>query len=427
MFSSRLPASLTVNRLTRTLAALRAEGVEILDLTETNPTRVGIEYPAALLAPLADPGSLAYAPTPRGLTGAREAIAIDYVRHGLDVDPAQVYLTASTSEAYSLLFKLLCDPGDDVLVPRPSYPLFEHLTMLEGVRTEAYALEYHGVWSCDLDSIRRALTPRTRAILIVSPNNPTGSMVKRSELEAIAALCEEHGLALIGDEVFADYVFRDAIARDAVLRDAASKELEQEREREQRPRPRPAAERLGGTAVSVLAQDRVLTFGLGGLSKSAGLPQLKLGWMVVKGPAATVADACERLDVICDTYLSVATPVQRAAPLLLEQGTIVRGRIQARLDANRRALQRMLAQAPGCGCTFLHLEAGWSAVIRVPAIRSEEALVLELLERDHVLIAPGYFYDFPSEAYLVVSLLPDPEVFGAGIARVLARAAVSVG
>ncbi len=390
MFSARLPASLTVNRLTRTLAGLRAEGVGVLDLTETNPTRVGLEYPSALLAPLADPGGLTYTPSPRGLTGAREAIAIDYVRHGLDVDPAQVFLTASTSEAYSVLFKLLCDPGDDVLVPHPSYPLFEHLTMLEGVRVRPYALTYHGVWEVDLDSVRDALTPRTRALLVVSPNNPTGSRLKCRELDAMAALCESRQIALIGDEVFADYIFQ-----------------------------------ADATAVSVLAQDRVLTFGLGGLSKSAGLPQVKLGWIVVKGPAATVADACERLDVICDTYLSVATPVQLAAPQLIDQGTRVRARIQSRLDANRRALQRMIAQVPDSGCTVLHLEAGWSAVLRVPAIRGEEALVLDLLEQDHVLVMPGYFYDFPSEAYLVVSLLPDPEVFGAGLTRVLAQTRVS--
>jgi aspartate/methionine/tyrosine aminotransferase len=386
MFSARLPFSLTVNRLTQMLAVLRADCTEILDLTETNPTRVGIAYPPALLAPLADPGSLAYAPAPRGLAGAREAVAIDYVRHGLEVDPDRIFLTASTSEAYSLLFKLLCDPGDEVLVPRPSYPLFEHLTTLDAVRAVPYAVEYHGVWSLDVDSLRDAITPRTRAILVVSPNNPTGSMLKARELEAIARLCSSHDLALIGDEVFADYLFEEA--------DPAR--------------------------VSVLAQEQVLTFALGGLSKSAGLPQLKLGWMAMKGPAARCAEAAERLDVICDTYLSVATPVQRAAAMLLEQGAIVRHRIQARIDGNLRALRRALTHAPGC--SLLHLEAGWSAVVRVPAIHGEEALVLDLLAQDRVLVTPGYFYDFPREAYLVVSLLPDPDVFAAGIDRMLARA-----
>jgi alanine-synthesizing transaminase len=387
MFSARLPPSLTVNRLTRTLAALRAEDAEILDLTETNPTRVGLTYDPALLAPLADLWNLAYAPSPRGLLSARAAIAIDYLRRGVDVDPDRIFLTASTSEAYSLLFKLLCDPGDEVLVPRPSYPLFEHLTMLDAVRAVPYTLDYHGTWSIDFDSLRVALTPRTRAILVVSPNNPTGSMLEAHELESIATLCGSHDLAMIGDEVFAEYQF--------------------------------GGEDRGRTA-SVLNQDRVLTFGLGGLSKSAGLPQLKLGWMAMKGPAALCEAAADRLDLICDTYLSVATPVQRAAPQLIEQGLIVRARIQARLDANRRALQRALAQAPGC--TLLHLEGGWSAVVRVPAIQGEEALVLDLLTQDRVLVSPGYFYDFPREAYLVVSLLPDPDVFGRGIDRMLARA-----
>ncbi len=386
MFSARLPFSLTVNRLTQLLAALRADRAEILDLSETNPTRVGLAYPPALLAPLADPGSLAYAPAPRGLASAREAVAIDYLRHGLEVDPARIFLTARTSEAYSLLFKLLCDPGDEVLVPRPSYPLFEHLTLLDAVRAVPYALEYHGVWSLNVESLREAITPRTRAILIVSPNNPTGSLLDRRELEAIVGLCASHDLALIGDEVFADYLFEEA----------------------------------DPSRVSVLAQDQVLTFALGGLSKSAGLPQLKLGWMAMTGPAARCEEASERLDLICDTYLSVATPVQRAAAMLLEQGAIVRGRIQARLESNRRALQRALTHAPGC--SLLHLEAGWSAVVRVPAIQGEEALVLDLLAQDRVLVMPGYFYDFPREAYVVVSLLPDPDVFAAGVDRLLARA-----
>jgi aspartate/methionine/tyrosine aminotransferase len=262
--------------------------------------------------------------------------------------------------------------------------------MLDAVRPVPYALEYHGVWSLDIDSLRHAITPRTRALLIVSPNNPTGSMLKARERDAIVQLCASHDLALIGDEVFADYLFEDADpARESVLAQGQD-------------------------------QDRVLTFALGGLSKSAGLPQLKLGWIVMKGPAARCAEAAERLDLICDTYLSVATPVQRAVAVLLEQGTIVRGRIQARLDANRRALQRALAQAPGC--SLLHLEAGWSAVVRVPAIHGEEALALDLLSHDRVLVAPGYFYDFPREAYLVVSLLPDPDVFAAGVDRMLTRA-----
>jgi alanine-synthesizing transaminase len=387
MFSSRVPAVLTPNRLTARLSALRAAGEAILDLTESNPTRAGIDYPAALLAPLADPAGLRYEPSARGLLVARQAIALDALRHGLDLDPARVILTASTSEAYGFLFKLLCDPGDEVLVPRPSYPLFEHLSSLDGVRAVPYTLDYYGRWSIDVDTLTRAITPRTRAILVVSPNNPTGSRLAPGELDTLAALCEQHGLALIGDEVFAEYT------------------LNGDRER---------------AHLSVLAQNRALTFGLGGLSKSIGLPQVKLGWMGVGGPGDLVEAALDRLDLIADTYLSVSTPVQLATPLLIERGCDVRTAIQARIEANLRALERAVARAPGC--TLLHPEAGWTAVLRVPATRAEEDLVLDLLEEDRVLIMPGYFYDFPREAYLVVSLLPDPAVFNEAVARVLARA-----
>lgn len=395
MFSSRVPGVLTPNRLTACLSALRAAGEAVLDLTESNPTRAGIDYPSALLGPLADPAGLRYEPSPRGLLVARQAVALDALRHGIDLDPDHIVLTASTSEAYGFLFKLLCDPGDEVLVPRPSYPLFEHLSSLDGVRAVPYTLDYYGRWSIDVDSLTRAITPRTRAILVVSPNNPTGSCLSAAELDALAALCERHGLALIGDEVFAEYTLNDGggSGRSA------------------------GADR---TFVSVLSQGRALTFGLGGLSKSIGLPQVKLGWIGIGGPDALVGAALDRLDLIADTYLSVSTPVQLAAPLLIERGQGVRTQIQARLEANLRALERAVARAPGC--TLLHPEAGWTAVLRVPATRAEEDLVLDLLEEDRVLIMPGYFYDFPREAYLVVSLLPDPAVFNEAVARVLTRA-----
>lgn len=395
MFSSRVPGVLTPNRLTARLSALRAAGDAVLDLTESNPTRAGIDYAAALLAPLADPAGLRYDPSPRGLLVARQAVALDALRHGIDLDPDHIVLTASTSEAYGFLFKLLCDPGDEVLVPRPSYPLFEHLSSLDGVRALPYTLDYYGRWSIDVDSLTRAVTPRTRAILVVSPNNPTGSCLSAAELDALADLCARHGLALIGDEVFAEYTLNDA--------GRAGRSVGADR-----------------TFVSVLSQGRALTFGLGGLSKSIGLPQVKLGWIGIGGPEALVGAALDRLDLIADTYLSVSTPVQLAAPLLIERGHGVRTQIQARIEANLRALDRAVARAPGC--TLLHPEAGWTAVLRVPATRAEEDLVLDLLGEDRVLIMPGYFYDFPREAYLVVSLLPDPAVFNEAVARVLARA-----
>jgi alanine-synthesizing transaminase len=385
-FSARVPADLTPNRITAALADLRSRGIFVADLTESNPTLVGLAYPGDLLDPLANRGSLTYEPSPFGLECARTEVAADYRRRGLEVDPARVILTASTSEAYSLLFKLLCDPGDEVLVPRPSYPLFDHLTQLDAVEARPYSLAYHGAWAVDLDSVRGTLTPRTRAIIVVSPNNPTGSFLKEDEIAALARLCADRAIALVGDEVFADYVLDDR--RDA--------------------------------PPSVLGQPLALTFGLGGLSKSAGLPQIKLGWMAAAGPARLVEEALARLEIIADAYLSVSTPVQRAAGALIARGAETRDRIRARVTGNHRQLGALIDNHPAC--TLLPVEGGWSAVVQVPATRSEEALVLALLEQDHVLVHPGYFFDFPSEAFVVLSLLPEPGVFRDGAERILKRA-----
>jgi alanine-synthesizing transaminase len=387
MFSTRVPADLAPNRLTVAEMALRARGVPLVDLTETNPTRVGLAYPADCLAALSSPASLGYDPQPFGVRSAREAVADELGRTGPRPDESRVILTASTSEAYTFLFKLLCEPGDQVLVPVPSYPLFEHLTRLELVDVRTYPLEYHGTWSVDFGRLDAAITPRTRAILVVSPNNPTGSVLTRPDLEGLARRCEQYQLALIGDEVFADYLLE------------------------------PRADR-----ARVLDQDDALTFSLGGLSKSAGLPQMKLGWMVAGGPAPLVQAALSRLEIICDAFLSVSTPVQHAAGALLAAGRDVRGLIKRRVEGNLERLRSLVLAHPSC--SVHRVEGGWSAVIRVPATRSEEALVLGLLEEDHVLAHPGYFFDFPHEAFLVVSLLPEPEAFARGVARMLARAAV---
>ena len=314
-------------------------------------------------------------------------MAAEYARRGIAVDPERIVLTASTSEAYSLLFKLLAAPGDEVLVPRPSYPLFELLTTLDGLAARPYDLEYHGIWSIDVASVERAVGPRTRALLVVNPNNPTGSFVSRVELERLAAICGPRGIALIVDEVFADY------------------ELE----------PDGAADR-----ARVLARDDVLVFGLGGLSKSIGLPQLKLGWIAVAGPDGIVSEAIGRLELMCDTYLSVSTPVQLAAAELLERGAAVRRQIAARVVANYGRLKALSASAPS-SCV-LTASAGWYAVVRVPTLRSEEDLVLDLVTSDGVLAHPGYFFDFPRESYLIVSLLPPEAPFAAGIERMLDRA-----
>jgi len=387
MFSTRTPPHLAPNRLAQALLELQRAGRPVIDLTESNPTRAGFEYPPDLLAPLADARGLAYQPRPFGLIEARRAVAKEYARRGISVPAERVVLTSSTSEAYSLLFKLLADPADEVLVPRPSYPLFEHLTRLEGVRAEPYDLEYHGVWSIDMTSVEHALTPRTRALLVVNPNNPTGSFVKRDEVARLVQICGERGIALIADEVFADYELEP---------DAAS------------------------NAAQMMDREEALVFSLGGLSKSVGLPQVKLGWIAVAGPAALVDGALERLELVCDTYLSVSTPVQAAAAELLERGSLVRSQIRARVAANYRRLVERNAAAPAC--RVLRSEGGWYAVVQVPTLRPEEELVLDLLVSDGVLAHPGYFFDFPRESFLVVSLIVPEAEFSEGVERLLSRA-----
>jgi alanine-synthesizing transaminase len=384
MFSRRLPARAELNPLTRTLQHLRASGAAITDLTESNPTRVGLSYPPDLLNALSQPRALRYDPEPLGLPDARRAVALDHLRRGVEVDPEQVVLAASTSEAYTWLFKLLCDPGDAVLVPRPSYPLFEHLTRLEGVRAVPYDLTYHGRWEIDV-AVVRAGPPDVKAVIVVSPNNPTGSFVSARDLAEVSAVCGARGWSLVADEVFADY----PLECDDPLRDVA-------------------------------AHSDVLAWTLGGLSKSIGLPQVKLGWMVVGGPVAARREALARLELIADSFLSVSTPVQVAAADLLARGAGVRAQIHERVSANLRAL-RAIAGA-FTACEVLRVEGGWSAVLRVPATRSEEQLVLDLLERAHVLVHPGFFFDFQHEAFIVLSLLAEPQRFAAAAERVLRMA-----
>ena len=386
MFSSRLPSVLSPNVLARAAGAARASGAILFDLTVTNPTETGISYPASVLSSLDDARARRYRPEPLGDPAARDAIAAQYANSRSPVSADDIVLTASTSEAYSVLFKLLASPGDTVLVPQPSYPLFELLTQLDAVVARPYRLEYHGVWSIDRTGLEHALTPDVRAVLVVSPNNPTGSMLRQADGEWLTDLCASRGVALIADEVFADYpLYR---------------------------RP---------DAVSLAGEVRALTFTLGGLSKSAGLPQLKLGWMVVSGPAALRAEAMARLDVICDTYLSVSTPVQVAAPALLDHGRAIRAAIHQRIAHNLAALADQAARVPAV--TMLEPEGGWSVALRVPAVPGEEAFVLRLLEDDHVVVHPGYFFDFGLEAFVVISLLPDPAVFAEGVTRILRRAA----
>ncbi|NOT46101.1 MAG: aminotransferase class I/II-fold pyridoxal phosphate-dependent enzyme [Acidobacteria bacterium] len=382
MLSSRLPPQSGANALTRAVARVRAHGTPVIDLTGSNPTTAGLAYPESFLSGLSDPRALAYEPFPLGLPDARAAVAADQARRGVTVDPAHVVLTASTSEAYSYLFKLLCNPGDAVLGPRPSYPLFEHLTRLEGVRLEPYDLQYHGRWEVDPDRLARP-GDRVRAVLAVAPNNPTGSFLSRTDLDVLRAACLASRGALIVDEVFADYPL-DAVAP---LTDIAA------------------------------GADEVLTFTLGGLSKTVGLPQVKCGWIIVGGPPAAVRAAIEGLEFIADSFLSVSTPVQVAVHRLLEEGGAVREAIRARTADNLVRARRLVAAFPSC--EILRAEGGWSAVIRVPATRGEEELTLDLLERAHALVHPGYFFDFPREAFLVVSLLGPSAAFEDGLRRLL--------
>jgi aspartate/methionine/tyrosine aminotransferase len=395
-FSRRLGWDRGENALSAAERARRARGGEVLDLTVSNPTHVGLpDLGPRVREALAASAAGAYDPDPAGLASAREAIAGELAAAGAPVAPERLLLTASSSESYAFLFKLLCDPGDAVLVPEPSYPLFEYLARLEGVAPVPYRLAWDGAWHVDIASVDEALARapgRPRALVVVNPNNPTGSFLKRFELPALAARCEAHGLAVISDEVFAPYAAvqrSDEVARVSAL--AAEPEL---------------------TA-------RVPTFALGGLSKSCGLPQLKLGWIAIAGPAGDAAAAAARLALIADTYLSVSAPVQAAAERLLAIGRDARHAIAARVATNRAALAAALPAASPV--TALPSEGGWSALVRVPATRTDEVWATALLAEDGVLVHPGYFFDLLGGTFLVLSLLPPPDVFAEGVRRLVTR------
>jgi len=362
MFSQRLAFHTPRNAIADALAKRRADGLQILDLTESNPTRAQIGYPRAeILAGFQNPEALIYDPSSNGLLEARAHIGELY-----RVSPERVVLTASSSEAYSWLFKLLCNPGDEVLTPRPSYPLFEHLAALESVEIRQYPLRYHDGWFIDFEPLEAAITSRTRAIVVVNPNNPTGSYLKHEQLDRLRTLCSRHQLALISDEVFSDY------------------ELS----------------RMGLRSLTSIGD--VLTFCLGGLSKMVGMPQMKLGWMIANGPPGVLGEALARIELIADNFLSVGTPVQYALPTLLQARAAVQSQILTRLRVNLDRLREWVRANDQF--RLLEPEGGWYAILRVPRVCSEEEWTLALLERG-VLVQPGYFYDFEAEAYLVLSLL----------------------
>ncbi len=385
MFSSRLNWDLGPNPLSALREKKRRDQARILDLTESNPTRAGLVYPdQQILDALADPRGLRYDPQPLGLPSAREAVSRYYFERSEDVPPERILLTASTSEAYAYLFKLLADPGDEILAPRPSYPLFEFLAGMESVQVRQYPLLYDGCWRIDFDALISAVTTRTRAIVVVNPNNPTGSFLKLDELGRLVELAAERKIAILSDEVFSDYAFADNPSR-------------------------------AGTLTSV---SKALTFSMSGLSKICGLPQLKLGWIIASGPGHEAA--MERLELIADTYLSVGSPAQVALPVLLSAGAGVRRQILHRTRSNLAYLRDAISG--DSVCRTLHVEGGWYAIVQVPRTRTEEEWVITLLSESNVLVQPGFFFDFDSEAFLVVSLLTAPEVFQEGV-----RALVAIG
>jgi hypothetical protein len=381
-FSRRTDVRRELNPLAQALADVRASGRPVLDLTESNPTHAGIPCDRdGILLALADPRALVYDPEPFGLESARAVVAEEWEQRGIAVDPEQIVLTASTSEAYSYVFKLLCNPGDKVLAPRPSYPLIEQLAALEGVEVAPYQLAYDGAWHIDFASLEAARDERVRAVLVVSPNNPTGSFLRTDELERLATL----GLPILSDEVFASYSFGADYLR----------------------------------AESALRTRQALVFALGGLSKLAALPQMKLAWLTVGGPDEAVREALGRLEHIADAFLSPGTPVQVALPALLANRTIAEQAIQSRLANN---LQRLRSLLDGSAASLLPVEGGWYATLRLPAVRFEEEWVVTLLEQDGVLVQPGWFYDFPDEPYAIVSLLTPESTFMPGVARIVQRA-----
>jgi len=384
MFSKRTDWKLATNRFTQTLEELRAAGVELLDLTVSNPTNCGLEYDArAILGAFQNSAALSYNPQPKGLIGARKDVA-RYYRQDQQavVDPESIFLTTSTSEAYSFVFRLLCNPQDEILVPKPSYPLFDFLAELQDVSLVPYSLEYAQGWLVDFHSVLQAITPQTRAILLVHPNNPTGSYVRPEELERLNSICRERELALIVDEVFLDYAFAD------------------------------------GKRKSFVENHEVLTFTLSGLSKISALPQMKVAWLVCTGPKTMVHAAVERLEIIADTYLSMSAPTQWAIPTLFEQRHSLQRQLLERIRRNKVELSRQLAGKYSCG--LLESEGGWYALLRVPPDQSDEERAIQLMKERHVIVHPGHFFDFPKDGFLVVSLIAPMVEFAEGVKRLVA-------
>lgn len=382
MFSDRTNWNLENNRLSEALARHRSTGKPLLDLTASNPTQCGFDYAGAeLLKALCNPAALNYEPDARGLARARRAVAAYYSERGREISFDDIILTTSTSEAYSFVFRTLCNPGDELLIPVPSYPLFSFLADIEDVQLARYSLIYDHGWQIDFHALERAITQRTRGVIVVHPNNPTGHFTKSAEIFTLNRICSEHGLAIIADEVFLDFSF--------------------------------ASEK----PASFVGNTGALTFAMSGLSKIAGLPQMKAAWLVMSGPQALRTEALARLEMIADTYLSMNAPVQLALPVFLEQRREFQRQLMRRVSENLAELDRQLSGQKAS--SRLNVEGGWYAVLRVPATRSDEDLAIELLESKKVYVHPGHFYDFPTDGYLVVSLITPTATFSEGIGHLL--------
>jgi alanine-synthesizing transaminase len=382
VFADRTNWNLQVNPLSEALAQHRAEGKPLLDLTISNPTECGFESDShAILQALANPASLTYNPDPRGLFGARQAVAAYYAARASKVPADNIILTTSTSEAYSFVFRTICNPGDEILIPEPSYPLFAFLADIQDVKLVRYPLDYDYGWQINFHALQQAITARTRGVIVVHPNNPTGHFTKPHELEELNEICATRNLAIIADEVFLDFALQ------------------------------------GEPPFSFAQNSAALTFTMSGLSKISGLPQMKAAWLITSGPEDLKSQALARLEIIADTYLSMNAPVQHAIPALLEQRHSFQKQLLARVRKNLAQLDQQLTLQKSC--VRLAVEAGWYAVLRVPATRSDEQLAIELLTQENVYVHPGHFYDFPSEGLLIVSLITPEEEFAAGVKLLL--------
>jgi alanine-synthesizing transaminase len=382
MFAKRTNWNLAPNRLSEALAAHRAAGKPLLDLTVSNPMECGFEYDgAAILDALRNPAALSYEPNPRGLESARRAVAGYYADRGEDVSTEDIFLTTSTSEAYSYVFRTLCDPGDELLIPSPSYPLFDFLADIQDVSLVRYPLLYDHGWQIDFHTLEQAITPRTRGVIVVHPNNPTGNFVKSAEMAKLNAICSARGMAIIADEVFLDFALE-----------------------ENRP-------------TSFAANRGAPTFTLSGLSKISGLPQMKAAWLIASGPQQWKSEALARLEVIADTYLSVNAPVQLAIPTFLEQRHAFQEQVISRVRQNLAELDRQLAAQESA--SRLAVEGGWCGVLRVPSTRPDEEIAIEAITGADVYVQPGHFYGFPAKGHLVMSLIVEEEKFAQGVKRLV--------